>query len=210
MQFTNRRKIVRTFTGQFEDYSKYKEPLSNDFHHRCAYCDTLDNIITTPFEVDHFIPRKIFKDVRDDLDCDYTNLIYCCKKCNTAKSSKFSGDISVANPTNEMFYDPTEQDYNDIFYRNEYGIIVSEDPKGKNMISELRLYRPLHALAWLVGQTNDTISALEHRIEATTDVEQKEKLNSALNKLYKYYHKLNNIFISNYNEKNDLLASINR
>ena len=109
-----------------------------------------------------------------------------------------------------MFYDPTKQDYNDIFYRNEYGIIVSEDPKGKNMISELRLYRPLHALAWLVGQTNDTISALEHRIETTTDVEQKEKLNSALNKLYKYYHKLNNIFISNYNEKNDLLASINR
>lgn len=36
--------------------------LSEDFKHRCAYCNLLDTQITTPYEADHFIPEDVFKD----------------------------------------------------------------------------------------------------------------------------------------------------
>lgn len=203
MLFTNRGQIIRTCSNTFSDYTKYKSNLAEDFYHRCAYCDTRDNIITTPFEADHFIPRDAFKNIKDELDYDYNNLIYSCKKCNIAKGSKFVGNINSTNPTNELFYDPTKTDYNDIFYRNEIGIIVSDDPKGKNMIAQLRLYRPIHALAWIIGQANETIDFLEERINKTDDTEIKAKLNEVLTKLINYTYKNQRIFTANYNSKND-------
>ena len=68
--------IIRSTPPHKNDYADYKPYLKKDFCGRCAYCNLLDTAITTPFEVDHFIPRKTFKDCRDDLDNDYTNLIY--------------------------------------------------------------------------------------------------------------------------------------
>lgn len=203
MNYTNRKKIIRTYTKHHNDYKLYKEPLAEDFFHRCAYCDTRDDIITTPFEIDHFIPRKQFENIKDYLDSDYTNLVYSCKKCNQSKGSKFSGDIYSDSPTNDLFYDPTITDYNTVFYRNENGIIMSDDPKAKNMIKELRLYRPIYALAWVVGQANETIENLERRIENTKDNKEIEALNLVKTKLCEYIYKVNKIFIANYNTKNE-------
>lgn len=203
MEFTNRQKIVRKYTGHHNDYKLYRDNLANDFYHRCAYCDTLDNIITTPFEIDHFIPRNTFKDIKNNLECDYDNLIYSCKKCNRSKGSKFSGDITAENPTNELFYDPVETNYNDIFYRNKYGIIMSDDPKGKNMIAEMRLYRPIYALAWIIGQANSVIDTLDKRIAITKNSDEFNALQTVKIKLTNYVYKINRIFIANYNSNND-------
>lgn len=203
MNYTNRKQIVRTYTKHHDDYKLYKEPLAKDFFHRCAYCDTRDDIITTPFEIDHFIPRRQFENIKDYLDSDYSNLVYSCKKCNQSKGSKFSGDIYTNHPTNDLFYDPTVIDYNTVFYRNEEGVIVSDDPKAKNMIKELRLYRPIYALAWVIGQAHETIENLEIRIENTKDNEEIQALSLVQTKLYKYFYKYNKIFIANYNAKNE-------
>lgn len=203
MDYTNRGKIIRKFNGHYENYKLYKDHLADDFLHRCAYCDTRDDIITTPFEIDHFIPRKVFENVKDSLDTDYNNLVYSCKKCNMAKSSKFSGDIKSVHPTNDLFYDPVLTDYNNIFYRNEYGIIVSDDSKAKVMISLLRLYRPIYALSWIIGQTYELLDKLEKRIGLVSNSDELDKLKQVQIKLNNYLVKVNRIFIANYNSKNE-------
>ena len=51
-----------------------KNYLAKDFMHRCAYCNTLDNIIEPLyFTVDHYVPRDVFKGRNDTLDNDYNN-----------------------------------------------------------------------------------------------------------------------------------------
>lgn len=57
----------------------YKKYLEADFYHKCAYCDISDSMITTPFEIDHFIPINTFEGIRDDLKTDYNNLVLSCK-----------------------------------------------------------------------------------------------------------------------------------
>ena len=141
--------ITRSSPKPKNKYSYYKNDLRQDFCGRCAYCNLSDDSITTPFEIDHFITKTAFKDIRPELLTDYNNLIYSCKKCNNAKRGQFSGDLSVSHPTNELFYDPVLVDYNNIFYRNELGAIASDDAKGKHMIEILKLYRPIHILGWL-------------------------------------------------------------
>lgn len=92
MRYKNFRdfKIKRTCSKKFSDYKKYKEYLAKDFMHRCAYCNTLDNVIEPLyFTVDHYVPRDVFKGRNDTLDNDYNNLMYTCPKCNFAKGSKY-------------------------------------------------------------------------------------------------------------------------
>lgn len=74
---------------------KCKEYLRNDFSHQCAYCKLQEKelgiIDTDYFEVDHFRPQS-----DDTVDFNihlYPNLYYCCKKCNSEKSDKWSKNL---------------------------------------------------------------------------------------------------------------------
>lgn len=192
--------ITRSNPPHYDNYSKYKQYLEKDFSKRCAYCNLCSDMITTFFEVDHFIPKKAFKDIRPDFETDYNNLVYSCKKCNLAKGSKFSGDLLLEKPTNNLFYDPVLVDYNTIFYRNEFGAIVSDDPKGQKMIEILKLYRPIHILAWVCDEINQTADKLEKAINSTSNEKMKDEYNKALNLLNSQYRKLNNLFIASYND----------
>ena len=195
-------KITRSKPPKKDSYPSSRPFLKKDFCGRCAYCNLSDKAITTPFEIDHFIPRDTFKNGRMDLETDYTNLVYSCKKCNNAKSDQFSGDIHSANPTNELFYDPALVDYNDIFYRNELGAIASDDDKGKNSITRLKLYRPIHILAWICEELSETADKLEIAIESEADDERKKALETALNKINNQYRKKSRLFTAAYNDKN--------
>lgn len=181
-------------------YKQYKPYLKEDFCGRCAYCNLLDESITTSFEVDHFIPRDAFKNDRLDLDTDYKNLVYACKKCNGAKLDQFEGDIRAPSPTNELFYDPVLVDYNDIFYRNHLGAIDSDDEKGRQQIVRLKLYRPIHILAWVCEQMRQTADKLERAIDVEQNAERKDKLQEALNKIDRQGWKLFRLFIAVYND----------
>jgi len=200
--------IIRSTPPHRNDYADYKPYLKRDFCGRCAYCNLSDTSITTPFVVDHFIPRKVFENCRDDLDTDYTNLVYSCKKCNNAKRHQFSGDIFAEKPTNELFYDPVLVDYNGIFYRNEFGAIDSDDGKGKRSITNLKLYRPIHILAWVCEEMNETADKLEAAIRIERDPKRKEALEAALQKIEHQYRKLSRLFTAAYNDNSFTIADM--
>lgn len=201
--------ITRSSTKLKNNYHDYKDNLRRDFCGRCAYCNLSDSSITTPFEIDHFVPKRIFKNVRPDLLTAYDNLIYSCKKCNTAKSGQFLGDINADHPTNELFYDPVLVDYNSIFYRNELGAIASDDEKGKQMIKMLKLYRSIHILGWLCEQIDLTADKLQKAIGYENNSNKKDKLQKALSNINNLYRKYNHLFIASYNDNSFSLSNEN-
>lgn len=193
--------IVRSSPTPRSHYRDYKEDLIRDFGGRCAYCNLRRDSITTFFEIDHFIPKKVFEGKRDDLLTDYNNLVLACKKCNLAKGKKFEGDISLPDPKNERFYDPVETDYNTIFFRNDFGCISSHDQKGQQMIEDIRLYRPIHILGWVCEYLKNTIKKAESKIDETDNDEAKNKLAVAAQEMKNQHFELYSRFIASYNDK---------
>lgn len=203
MKYRNFRdfKITKKCTKKYRTHSAYKEYLKKDFNNRCAYCNMLDEIIAPKsFEIDHFIPRNIFKDVKPELEYDYDNLMYACPKCNGNKSDNYKGNINDNKKENEIFYNPVEVDYNDIFYRNEYGGISSEDLKGNDMILILKLYNPIHNFAWIIDNIQEVQEKVSQKINEIEDTESEEykKLKDADYRLLKYKDKLVKLFKANY------------
>ncbi|MBX4263770.1 HNH endonuclease [Clostridium estertheticum] len=193
-------RIIRTCTKKYTVYGTYKPSLRKDFKGRCSYCNLLENSITTPFEVDHYIPRDTFKDDWPELDTLYENLVFACKKCNIAKSSKYTGNISNKRVINEEFYNPVDVDYGTIFYRNDAGGIDSYDAKGKDMIAKLKLYKPIHNMAWICENLNATLEKIDIQIEKSyKNPLKREILKKAKDELNDYYRLCNKLFQSNYN-----------
>lgn len=193
-------RIQRTCNKEYKRYKSYKKFLKKDFHNRCAYCNTWDYIIEPlGFAIDHYVPRKIFKSIDKTLNNNYNNLMYVCPKCNREKSDKFKGDIENLEIKNEMFYNPVEKDYNEIFYRNEYGGIDSEDEQARNMIKELKLYRPLYNFSWLLEKLMITREKLKSKLnESNISKDKKEKLENCLIKINDYYIDMEKIFKKSY------------
>lgn len=118
------------------------------------------------------------------------------------KEINTNGNLNELKIQNELFYNPVEVDYNEIFYRNEYGGIDSEDNKGKKMIASLRLYRSLYNFAWMLEELCRTAEKLEKKIEDEKISENKrKKYIEALNKINNYYRKVNILFKRSYKEK---------
>ncbi|MCM1561324.1 MAG: HNH endonuclease [Butyrivibrio sp.] len=193
-------KITRTCEKEYSDYHLYKKYLKEDFKHRCAYCNLLDTQITTPYEVDHFVPMAAFKKDWPELETTYANLVYSCKKCNGAKSDYYKGDIKKREIKNEYFYEPEETDYGTIFYRGDDGGIYSDDEKGRDMITKLKLYRPIHNLAWICEITKTILDRLSARIEEVgIDSTKGKVLQEAKEELREYYDDCVAVFMANYN-----------
>ena len=194
--------IKRTCDKTYKDYHSYKNDLEKDFHKRCAYCNLNKEMITSHFEIDHYIPRKIFEKVWPELETDYNNLILSCPKCNHVKGDKYQGDLSKKIIDNELFYDPVKIDYATIFYRNEIGEIVSDDSKGRKMINLLELYKPIHSLAFICDFLKETIEKLESKISTLDETSQLcIKFKDLLKSIKAYYSDCRDVFIANYNKK---------
>ena len=74
-------KITRTCNKEYKRYKSYKKFLKKDFHNRCAYCNTWDFIIEPlGFAIDHYVPRKTFKNIDKTFSNNYNNLMYVCPK----------------------------------------------------------------------------------------------------------------------------------
>ncbi len=192
-------KIVRNCKKEYKRYQSYLPYLGKDFNNRCAYCNTLDNYINENYRVDHFIPQDVLKNTdMEKLICDYNNLMYCCPKCNITKSSQYEGDIHDGSYNNDLFYNPVDIDYNEIFYRNEYGGISSEDLKGKEMIINLKLYSPVYNLSFLIEEVTDVLKKLDKKIDETNDSVKKEYYNKAYRKLNIFLMRIRDLFNCNY------------
>lgn len=203
MEYRNYR-IKRTFTKQYKNFQSYKKYLAADFQHRCGYCNLLDTEITSFFEIDHFVPQsEINKHPSFSyLINDYKNLVYSCRNCNKEKSDLFEGNI-VDNPyENKKFYDPGRMDYNTIFYRNKCGSICSNDSKGKSMIVDLKLYRPINNIAWICEQLDMLSGKLQVLSNTETDPVRKSLIKEAELETLRYYKACKKIHIANFNNKN--------
>lgn len=130
-------------------------------------------------------------------------MMWSCPKCNLSKGDKFCGDIIQNNKIeNRLFYNPVEIDYNDIFYRNELGGIDSDDPKGREMIKILKLYRPVHNLALLYERYEKLAVTLEQRQIEETDPERRLMLENAAGKVAMKCVKIGIAFRAVYKDKN--------
>ena len=186
--------IQRTCTKKYIDYHSYKKYLQEDFSHRCCYCNLCEDMIgLVPFQIDHFIPRKHFTKVRDSLETEYENLMFSCPKCNRAKGDQYEGDLKSPQIENRLFYNPDQVDYNLIFYRDEFGGIASDDPKGQDMIRRLKLYRTVHRYAWILEKLDLLIARLEEKISRETG-EEKIRLERTLTELLQEYRKIDKQF----------------
>lgn len=192
-------KIVRNCQKTFNDYHSYIYNLSEDFNHRCAYCNMSDRIISQGFAIDHFIPMAAFKDTeKQSLENDYNNLIYSCPKCNNTKRDQYDGNLEDDTYENNLFYNPVDVDYNNIFYRNEYGGISSEDIKGKEMIVNLRLYSPIYNLSFLIEEIDNLLEKINNKAEKCQDADLRKYYNEVHRKLYNYLRLLFILFNCNY------------
>lgn len=88
------------------------------------------------------------------------------------------------------------------------GAIDSEDEKGKQTIIKLKLYRPIHILAWLCEEIDETADRLEIAIRKEKDEARKEKLVLALNGINAQYRKYSHLFIAAYNDKDFSITDI--
>ena len=201
--------IRRTCTKQFDTPQKYRPYLQKDFQGRCCYCNMPEDLVTVPYHVEHFIPEKAFKGIRDELKTDYNNLMWSCPKCNLSKGEKYQGNIhDDSKIANEYFYNPVEMDYNRIFYRNELGGIDSDDQKGREMIKLLKLYRPVHNLAWLLERMERLCAQLEERQKTEKNLGKRQLLESAAGKVARECVKNEKLFRAVYRGKRIFKNSI--
>ena len=128
------RRLAPTKAPKEGNWTEHKPDLQKDFHFQCGYCGSYDGYRHTWFEVDHFIPKLLFKPLGEISTEEYTNLVYSCKFCNNNKSSKWpSKDVNVHNINNEGFIDPCNPEYEKHLYRTNDGGILWKTDLGKWM-----------------------------------------------------------------------------
>jgi hypothetical protein len=176
----NRRQINRIV----KNYTEHRDDLKQDFNNRCGYCDDHDKFKRANFEIDHFIPKNILKKTYTSpedykkKEQEYSNLVYSCKLCNSAKWKHWSSN----------FIDPCKFEYDEQFERKENGEIKPITELGKWIYKTLKLYEPEHAIFW-------NLDELDQRIK---EIKEKSVKNEKLNKLldntksefYEFYTKL--------------------
>lgn len=193
-------KIVRNCNKKYSTPEQYRPYLKKDFHYRCAYCNTWDVIIEPlSFHIEHYVPEDTFKKERPELKTLYENLMYACPKCNLKKKNRFEGDMHRIE--NTLFYDPTKVDYNNIFYRDKYGTICSEDKKGCSMITLLDLSRRVYNVSWMLEQMRCTIDKMKEKLKENISEEKKKMLQESLDKIVMEYYERQIIFAITYKNK---------
>ena len=77
-------KVNRRLNPTFDKYndSSVTESLKKDFYKKCYLCEE----VTRHFEVDHFYPQVSYTHLINN----YSNLFYCCQKCNKIKPKKIN------------------------------------------------------------------------------------------------------------------------
>ena len=156
-------KISRRTSVDKKSYNRYVEELREDFHHICGYCGKSEVVATKGFEIDHFVPRTIAVERKDE----YQNLVYSCFTCNRKKGNKWpTGDPNRCNDGKVGFVDPTSEEYDQHLTRNEKGSIVPLSPLGEYLCSQAFKFnnRPTDTV-WKAMK----IIALKKRLQEKTD-----------------------------------------
>lgn len=183
-------------------YTSYRNTLKEDFNSRCGYCHDSDRYRINSFAIDHFVPRNPSGFKATILDNDYSNLVYSCRYCNTAKSNKWpTNDETIYNDGTIGFIDPAEQDYTDLFQRSSFGCIEptdSENPLAHYIIAELKLWLPIHEKMWKLEKLDRISEEIEQKIKETRDDDSIKLLEDIHYKLLKGLQEITKgIFVEN-------------
>ena len=109
----------------YKPYDGYKPWLRDEYTFRCVYC--LERELWYPdraasFSVEHIIPQS--EDAT--LISEYTNLVYACTRCNSARRD---GPV----------LDPTKVAFGDHIIPGDDGILIGLTPDGQALIYLLKL-----------------------------------------------------------------------
>lgn len=156
---TIKRRDNMPIRGHYRDY--YAE-LKEDFNSLCGYCGNNCDVVRRKFHVDHFVPKTLDEDRKND----YYNLVLACPKCNIHKSNKWpTKDITKPHNGKEGFVDPATDEFNEHLQRNEKGDIIFVTDVGQYMYKELKFnIRPIRLL-WKVCILRNKLDKLNKYIE---------------------------------------------
>ncbi len=176
----------RSYHGiAFRTQSTNKKHLSDDFEHRCAYCNDRDVYGGgyRAYQVEHFAPKVKFP----DLEYDYDNLLYACPWCNRAKWDHWPSDNSqVCVVGEEGFIDPCTSEYDKHLERMPNGAIRGITPLGMYMWKTLKLYLDRHEIIYNVDKLDKKRLELKNSIaedrECGRDCHEKEEALRAIEK----------------------------
>lgn len=189
--------IHRDDRAECEKYSSYLGTLIVDFNKRCGYCNDLHSYRIRSFAIDHFVPRNPKDFIHPIAPNFYKNLVYSCNYCNGAKSNKFpTRNHELHNENNIGFVFPTDEKYNDLFYREDDGTIMPEDenPLAIYIIDELNLNNPIHSLMWRFEKLINLAKIIRQKVDETKDP---DLINLKNELLEEYFEITQNIFENN-------------
>lgn len=169
MKIRNKLPIRNKEIKPCNNYHDYRQYLEVDFSHHCGYCGDCDKPRRNDFEIDHFIPKKIMKSIREN---DYSNLVYSCRSCNNSKRAKWpTKDELVCNDGHCGWIDPCDPRYDEQFDRDESGNILPKTELGKWMYDNLKLFKSQHRLLWSFEQFDIIMDEMQKYINQSNDID---------------------------------------
>lgn len=180
----------RNITATVSNYRKHKDDLKIDYLDRCGYCNSVDTWRFVWFEIDHFVPQKYLKTIKDT---DYINLVYACRSCNNSKRAKWpTKDEKKHNENDEGFIDPCDDEYTNQFDRTGNGRILPTTNIGHWMYKALKLYKPQHEIIWSLDELDKLIQEIEDILKTKPNNQLKDKLLDCYREFMAYSKKLSN------------------
>jgi uncharacterized protein (TIGR02646 family) len=146
------------FKSRIWAHPDVKLALSALFYNKCAYCEM--PLEKTPGHVDHFRPKADCVDLEGNhfpdhywwLAHEWTNLLWACRACNSAKSTRFpiqgprateKGGAKALAAESPLLLDPCDPDagVQGLFVFERSGEILTGDERGKVTVDVLNLNR---------------------------------------------------------------------
>ena len=181
------RHIIERRTGlEQRSYAKYEPELREDFYHMCGYCGKSEAVTKKGFEIDHFVPQTLAKDLTD---C-YDNLVYSCFTCNRKKGAKWpTENPALAHNGTIGFCDPATEEFDSHLQRDIDGKIISCSAVGEYMLKKAFQFdkRPTE-MVWKAMQIIEMKQELRSRWSALAPEERDEymQLDAELESLLGY------------------------
>lgn len=164
----------RNITKTVASYRDHRKDLKKDYLDRCGYCNSIDTWRFVWFEIDHFVPQKYLKTIKET---DYFNLVYACRSCNNSKRAKWpSMDEKIHNLNDTGFIDPCDDTYGNQFARTNTGRILPVTKLGQWIYDALKLYKPQHEIIWTMAELDLLIQEIEEILKRNPNEDLKDKL----------------------------------
>lgn len=198
------RRTVPTKSPKEGKWTEHKPDLQKDFHYHCGYCGSYDGYRHTWYEVDHFIPKSLFKPLGQISTVEYKNLVYSCKFCNNNKLSKWpSKNVAIPNQNDEGFVDPCDEEFDSHLYRTEDGSIMWKTQLGKWMWKTAFKFDERNyaiKLLWEVNQLRKLVLAFAKELSMMDEKsEEYQTANKKVGELSFKYVLVHNDLMNHYN-----------